>query len=137
MKYFCVGSPTDYNCVIRQSSDGLLRNVRCTDNNQFACMGSKGKLHSYFSFKVLHPTSLYMQKYFQMSPAVNIYTHEYTTTSKYHMLPTHLRGENSTQKICFITIGLHGNLHISQGKTTKHAKIFGILADMQILLSFR
>ncbi len=49
--------------------------------------------------KVLHPTCLYMQKYFQMAPTVNIYTHEYPITSKYHMLPTHLRGEISTQKI--------------------------------------
>ncbi len=78
-----------------------------------------------------------MQKYFQMAPAVNIYTHEYSTASKYHMLPTHLRGEISTQKICFITIGLHGNLQISHGKTTKRASIFEILADMQTLLSFR
>ena len=77
-----------------------------------------------------------MQKYFQVAPAVNIYTHEYPTTSKY-MLPTHLRGEILTQKICFITIGLHGNLQISHGKTTKHASIFEILADMQTLLSFR
>ena len=78
-----------------------------------------------------------MQKYFQMAPAVNIYTHEHPTTSKYHMLPTHLRGEISTQKIGFITIGLHGNIQISHGKTTKHANIFEILADMQTLLSFR
>ncbi len=63
--------------------------------------------------KVLHPTCLYMQKYFQMAPVVNIYTHEYPTTSKYHMLPTHLRGEISTHKIGFFTIGLHGNLQIS------------------------
>ncbi len=47
------------------------------------------------SFKVLHPTCLYMQKIFQMAPAVNTYTHEYPTTSKYLMLPTHLRGEIS------------------------------------------
>ncbi len=78
-----------------------------------------------------------MQKYFQMAPAVNIYTHEYPTASKYHMLPAQGRGEISTQKICFITIGLHENLQISHGKTTKHASIFEILADMQTLLSFR
>ncbi len=78
-----------------------------------------------------------MQKYFQMAPAVNIYTHEYPTTSKYHMLPTHLRGEIPTQKICFFTIGLHGNLQISHWKTTKHASIFEILAVMQTFLSFR
>ncbi len=89
------------------------------------------------SFKVLHPTCLYMQKYFQMAPTVNIYTHEYPTTSKYHMLPTNLRGEISTQKICFFTIGLHENLKISHGKTTKHASIFEILTDMQTLLNFR
>ncbi len=79
-----------------------------------------------------------MQKYFQIAPTVNIYTQEYPSTSKYHiMLPTHLRGEISTQKICFFTIGLHGNLQISHGKTTKHASIFEILADMQALASFR
>ncbi len=87
--------------------------------------------------KVLHPTCLYMHKYFQMAPAVNIYTHEYPSTSKYHMLPTHLRGDISAQKICLITIGLHGNLQISHGKTAKHANIFEILADMQTLLSFK
>ncbi len=78
-----------------------------------------------------------MQKYFQVAPAVNIYTHEYPTTSKYHNLPTHLRGEILTQKICSLTIGLHGNFQISHGKTTKHASIFEILDDMQTLLSFR
>ena len=78
-----------------------------------------------------------MQKYFHMAPAVNIYTHEYPTTSKYHMLPTHLRGEISTQKICFFTIGVHGNLQTSHGKTTKHANILEILAIMQTLLGFR
>ncbi len=78
-----------------------------------------------------------MQKYFQMAPAVYIHTHEYPTTSKYRMLPTHLRGEISTLKISFFTIGLRGNLQISHGKSTKNASIFEILADMQTLLSFR
>ncbi len=78
-----------------------------------------------------------MQKYFQMASAVNIYIHEYPTTSKYRMLPTHLRGEISIQKICFFTFGLHANLQISHWKTTKHASIFEILAVMQTLLSFR
>ncbi len=32
--------------------------------------------------KVLHPTCLFMHKYVQMAPAINIYTHEYPTTSK-------------------------------------------------------
>ena len=61
-----------------------------------------------------------------MALAVNNYAHEYPTTSKYHMLPTYLRGEISTKKICVFTIGLYGNLQISHGKTTKHAQIFEI-----------
>ena len=78
--------------------------------------------------KVLHPTCLYMQKILQIASAVNNYAHEYPTISKYHMLPIHLRGEISTKKICFFTIGLYGNLQISHMKTTKHARIFEILA---------
>ncbi len=31
-----------------------------------------------------------MQKYFQMAPAVNIYTHEHPTTPKYHDMQTSL-----------------------------------------------
>ena len=46
--------------------------------------------------KVLNPTFLYINEYFQMVPAVSIYAHEYPTTSKYHMLPTNLGGEIST-----------------------------------------
>ena len=46
------------------------------------------------------------------------------------MLPTHLRGEISTKKICLFTIGLYGNLQISHGKTTKNAQIFEFLALM-------
>ncbi len=80
------------------------------------------------SIKVLHPTCLCMQKNFRMAPAGNIYVHEYPTKSKYHILPTHLRGEISTKNICFFTIGPHGNLQISHWKTTKHAQIFEILA---------
>ncbi len=71
-----------------------------------------------------------MHEYFQMAPAVNIYAHQYPTTSKYHMLPTHLRDEISTKKICFFIIGLHGNLQIYQKKTTKHARMFEIFAIM-------
>ncbi len=89
------------------------------------------------SFKVLHPTCLYMQKIFQMATAINIYAHEYPTISKYHMLPTHLRGGIWTKKICFFTIELYENLQISHGKTTKHARIFEILAFMLTLFSFR
>ncbi len=71
-----------------------------------------------------------MQKKFQMASAVNIHAHEYSTLSKYHMLPTHLSGEISTKKICFFSIGLYENLQISDGRTTKHAQIFEILAAM-------
>ena len=48
----------------------------------------------YLLIKVLHPTCLHMHEYFQMTPAVNIYAHEYPTTSKYHMLPNHFNSEN-------------------------------------------
>ncbi len=37
-----------------------------------------------------------------MAPADNIYANGYPTTSKYHMLPTHLRDEISTKEICFL-----------------------------------
>ena len=72
-----------------------------------------------------------------MAPTVDISAHEYPSTSKYHMLPTHLKGTVSTKKICFFPIGLYGNLQLSRGKATKHAQIFEILAVMQTLLSFR
>ncbi len=72
-----------------------------------------------------------------MALAVNIYAHKYPTTSKYHMLPIHGRGEISTKKIFFFNIGLYRNSQISHGKATKHAQILEILAVMQTLLSFR
>ena len=34
-----------------------------------------------------------MHEYFHMAPSVNIYAYGYPTTSKYHMLPIHLRGQ--------------------------------------------
>ncbi len=81
-------------------------------------------------FKVLHLTCLYMHEYLQMAATVNIYAHEYPTTSKHHMIPIHLRGEISTKKICLFTIGLCGNLQISHRMTNKHARIFEIVTVM-------
>ena len=70
-----------------------------------------------------------MHDYFQMAPAVNIYAHEYPTTLKYHMLPTHLWGEISTEKNCFF---YNWKLWKMQSAATLNTRIVSDLSNARV-----